>query len=53
MHEYLMFALALFLAADGIFNTEIKNAHPLFRTDLFGIHCRTIGNILGNARYKI
>ena len=33
----------------NIFNTEIKNAHPLFRTDLFGIHRCTIGNILGNA----
>lgn len=52
MQEYLMFALALSFAADGIFNTEIKNAHPLFRTDLFGIHRCTIGNILGNARTK-
>ena len=42
----------LSVTTDGIFNIEIENAHPLFSTDLFGIHRCTIGNILGNARTK-
>ena len=41
-----MFAPALSVTTDGIFNIETENAHPLFSTDLFGIPPPTIGNIL-------